>query len=287
MTFSEASTLHPAWAHIPLRPFGVELIARAHDAGTGLHRLPADSVRSLIRDHRLIVVRGWCGPVTETELEGFAGALGTPQRWGSPPGKTVLDIRTRPNPRKIFDDSGFMPMHWDGVHDPTPALEIFQCLQAPPAHEPGATLFCDTAGVLADADPATRALWRSLTFRYESREVHEQGEVVHSVEVPLVTAHPQHGFLTLRFREPVPRTEGATRVRSTHLDRVPDGHDPADVMEGIRRALYDARRLYRHRWQVGDLVIADNHALLHTREPYSPAVSRHLQRVTVLADQNR
>ncbi|MEV8636179.1 TauD/TfdA family dioxygenase [Streptosporangium sp. NPDC051023] len=287
MTFSEAAPLHPAWTRIPLRPFGVELIAHAHDSSAGLHQLPADLVQSLIREHRLIVVRGWCGPATETALEEFARTLGTPQRWGSPPGKTVLDIRMRPNPRKLFDDSGFMPMHWDGIHDPTPALEIFQCLQAPPAHEPGATLFCDTAGVLADTEPATRALWQSLIFRYESRDVREQGEVTHSVEVPLVVAHPHNDFPTLRFREPIPHSEDATRVRSTHLDQVPDGHDLADIMEGIRRALYDTRHLYPHHWQVGDLVIADNHALLHTREPYSPTVSRHLQRITVLADQSR
>ncbi|MEU1737523.1 TauD/TfdA family dioxygenase [Streptosporangium sp. NPDC020145] len=284
MTFSETAPLHPAWTCAPLRPFGVALTALGTD--TGLRWPSADLVRSLVREHRLIVVRGWGGPVAETTLEDFAATLGVAQRWGPPPGKTVLDVHIRPTPRRVFDDSGFMPMHWDGIHDLTPALQIFQCLQAPLADEPGATLFCDTAAVVAAADPDTRALWQNLTFRYESREVGEQGETVHSVDVPLIMEHPHNGFATLRFREPIPHAKDATRVRSTHLDRVPDGHDPAEIMEGIRRALYDTRHLYAHHWQVGDLLIADNHTLLHTREPYPPTVARHLQRVTVIADQN-
>jgi taurine dioxygenase len=39
--------------------------------------------------------------------------------------------------------------------------------------------------------------------------------------------------------------------------------------------------IYRHRWQVGDLVMWDNRSILHHATSFDPQYARHMHRTTV------
>jgi len=54
------------------------------------------------------------------------------------------------------------------------------------------------------------------------------------------------------------------------------------VEQQMRDLLYRPEYLYAHSWRTGDIVVADNHALLHGRNAYLQESPRHLRRVNIL-----
>ncbi|MFI7134140.1 FAD-dependent oxidoreductase [Nonomuraea sp. NPDC050153] len=263
----------PRWQRHRNTPFGVTLSA---DGTADLAELPPQWLKHLLLAEHLILLRGFTGAETCDQFEDFACALGEPVIWADRPAMSVV-AKTEPDDH--VNDTGFMPIHWDGMYKPdTPDIQVFQCLRAvDTAQSGGATLFSDTTEVIADTAPDTLARWKTLTFRYQR----PLAEDMISRTCPLVVDHPHTGQLTLRFTEPVP--EGTSILNPPHitLETAPEGCDPAAIMRQLRDALYDPRHMYAHRWQVGDIILADNRALLHTREPYPPGTDRHLLRVHI------
>ena len=39
--------------------------------------------------------------------------------------------------------------------------------------------------------------------------------------------------------------------------------------------------VYRHKWQVNDIVFWDNRSTIHLAEPYDPKYTRHMHRTTI------
>ncbi|MFC5184564.1 FAD-dependent oxidoreductase [Actinomadura harenae] len=261
------------WRQHRLTPFGVRLSPAGQ---ADLDELPPERLKSLLLREHLLLLRGFTGGSTVDKFEAFARRLGPLVVWGDAP---IASVVAKAEPDDHVHDTGFMPLHWDGVYKPdTPDIQMFQCLKAVgTAASGGATLFSDTTRVIAGAAPGTLDLWRALTFRYER----PLGGEMLSRSCPLVVEHPHTGEPTLRFTEPVPDGVHILNPPNLTLERAPSGCDSAEAIQQIRDALYDPRYMYAHRWRVGDIVLADNRALLHTREPYPPGTERHLLRAHV------
>lgn len=263
-----------SWQRHEQQPFGIRLTA---PEAAELSELPGQFLLELLREHRLVVLSGLGTTVTIPELEDLARTLGMPRMQPDRTGDeaVVIDITPRPDPESSDDWSGFMPIHWDGMHSgAAPALQIFHCVQAigDPA-DGGSTLFCDTTKLLADATPTTRAFWETLNFTY----AHPFRDQLFTNTVPLVVPHPSTGAPTLRFSEPVPADANVPNPPTVHLAEAPADADEKRVINQIRSTVYDPRYMYAHRWTPGDILIYDNHALLHTREVYPAHMPRQLR----------
>jgi alpha-ketoglutarate-dependent taurine dioxygenase len=271
---SATTTPNSTWDTEPLFPFGALVTAR--DPAQPFTAPAVDRVRALVREQHLVVLRGFVPPADAAELEAYGRSWGEILEWSF---GAVFDVLAHEEPQDHAFDTGFMPMHWDGMYARyVPEFQIFHCLTAPPGTEGGATWFTDTGRIVADTDPATLARWRSVVLHYRNPKVSHYGGLVVS---PLVEPHPLTGEPVLRFLEPVP--DGVAILNPPDVT-VAD-HDPERaraLVEEVRAALYDPRYLYAHSWQPGDLLITDNYTLLHTREPYRRGLPRHLRRVHVL-----
>jgi hypothetical protein len=74
-------------------------------------------------------------------------------------------------------------------------------------------------------------------------------------------------------------TVGA-RVDGVDCDRlVNDGGFPSWCLDALEA------RVYRHRWDVGDMVIWDNPGVLHRALPYDPTSPRDMHRTTLSGDE--
>ena len=91
-------------------------------------------------------------------------------------------------------------------------------------------------------------------------------------------------------RHPVVRTHPATGRKNLYVGRHASHIVGMDVDEGralLRRLTEDAcrpPRLFRHRWQAGDLAVWDNRCVLHRGHPWPFAERRVLRRATVAGD---
>lgn len=251
----------------PLRPFGLEVPA----GGRPLERTDARAVADAVAEHRLLVLRGVDRPSTEAML-GFCRRLGEILEWDF---GAVNELRARPDARNYLFTPAAVPFHWDGAFvGKVPRYIFFSCSQAPPPGSGGETLFCDGGLVLERASPELRAVWERIRITYETEKVVHYGG---RFTAPLVGRHPGSGRPVLRYAEPVEALNPVTLAVEGMGPR-----EQAAFVDGLRERLYDPAVCLAHAWRDGDVVIADNHALLHGRRAYDPAAPRHLRRVNIL-----
>jgi alpha-ketoglutarate-dependent taurine dioxygenase len=74
---------------------------------------------------------------------------------------------------------------------------------------------------------------------------------------------------------------GAT---ASHVAGMDDDESRA-FLEGLLARATAPHRVYRHAWQVGDMVIWDNRGVLHRACPYDPSSSRDMHRTTLFGDE--
>lgn len=267
--------------HLPgaerAEPFGMRITAPPDAAD--LTDLPVPGLRDLVRRHRLLVLRGFEAPTDAEALAAWCRNWGKVMSW---PFGDVLELQEADTPTDHIFDSSCVPFHWDGMYKPLiPEFQVFHCVRAPRAGDGGRTTFCDTVKLLSEADPALLELWRKVTVTYRIRSVvHYGGQAVSDLIVP----HPRTGEPTLRFNEPPPEDEQEFLNRPLHEFGGVGEDEVPQLLAGLHDALHDPRYFYAHTWRSGDVVIADNYALLHGRERFTSRAPRHLRRVHLLGD---
>lgn len=243
------------------------------DGDDDLLTLPAGLVRERVLEHKLVVLRGFPA-LSRDEFLAFARAF-------EPGGSRLLEWPTGPIMDVAVDDDAVnylfsreeVPLHWDGFFNGEPSYLVWQCVQAP--RQGGATIFVDAARAWDLADEERRRLWERTELTYATEKKAHYGGVA---AVPLVRRHPTTGRMTLRYAEPV-----ATRLNPLSVSA--DGWSAGDLeslFEDLRARLYEPRVCHQHVWRDGDVVIADNHALLHGRTAIEDGGPRHLRRVQIV-----
>jgi taurine dioxygenase len=61
-----------------------------------------------------------------------------------------------------------------------------------------------------------------------------------------------------------------------------DAEESKALIAEVRSYLYDESITYRHRWQVGDMLLWDNRRLQHARTPFDESKPRTLRRTPIL-----
>jgi alpha-ketoglutarate-dependent taurine dioxygenase len=253
----------------PLTPFGVEVTAPS--PGTSLDAIPLPQLRRLIDEHRLAVLRGYAAP-SDDEMLTFCRQLGSILEWefGS-----VNELQVRPGARNYLYTNRAVPFHWDGAFaGQVPHYVFFHCQVAPPPGSGGETTFCDTVRLLRSLPPEERRRWEGVRITYSTEKVVHYGG---TFTAPLLSRHPNTGEEVLRCAEPV---EDLNPVRLA-IEGVPAAEQPA-LLRRLHELLNDPAVCYAHAWREGDVVLADNHALLHGRRAFTQPAARHLRRVNVL-----
>ncbi len=247
----------------PLQPFGLEVEV---PAGTPWGALDLGRLQAWVDEHRVVVVRG-VAPQAPDVLARDARALGRLQPWRF---GAVHELELDENPDNYLYTDHEVPLHWDGAFaDEVPRLLLFRCVRAPRGG--GETVFVDTTRVLAAASDEQRRRWARCSVRYQTEKKAHYGG---TFDADVVDVHPTLGGAVLRYAEPVDDLNPV----STDVS----GPRAEDLPLELHDALYEPSVLLAHRWRDGDLVLADNHALLHGRRAFDGASPRHLLRVNIL-----
>ena len=168
--------------------------------------------------------------------------------------------------------------HMDQIFmaEPTAGTALYAVEVTP---EGGDTWFCDL-GAAYDALPPSlkdkvdgrRAVHSAATAdrRVGIHLTDEQRARAPEAVHPLVRTHPLAGEKSLYFS-------------MNHTARV-DGWSEEEnlkLLDDLRRHATDPRFVYVHHWQVGDLVLWDNAATMHRRDPFPDHHARLMRRVGV------
>jgi L-tyrosine isonitrile desaturase/decarboxylase len=259
----------------PLSPFG--LLLEASHPDQDIRELPIDGLRELFRNNQLLLLRGFKTFEGKEEFPDYCERFGQIGLW--PFGK-VLELLERETPEDHIFDNNYVPLHWDGMYRPeVPEYQIFHCVRAPLEGQGGRTTFSNTLLALKNATEETKKLWSKATGTYQRKMEYYQSKTISEV----ITQHPFRASSVIRYNEP-PSSEGTflnppelhfTGIEVNQLDQ---------FHSSLKEALYSPLNFYAHKWQIGDVVIADNFSLLHGREGFVSKAPRHIRRVHVLSD---
>lgn len=260
----------PAYSLEPQVPFG--LLVRATTPGQTIAGIAAEQIRTWVQAHRILIFRGFT-LFDKTQFALYAQQLGEPLQW---PFGAINELKVKPDAKNYLYTPSAVPLHWDGAFiGRIPYLIFFQCVKAPRPEDRGGTTFADTGRALARATPAQRARWAAATLRYRTEKIVHYGG---TLTQRLVQAHPVTGEATLRFAEPV---HDLNPVSVEVLDATPT--EQTELIAELQTALYAPEVFYIHTWEDNDIVLADNHVLLHGRDAFLNPNERHIQRINLLA----
>ena len=260
------------------------------------------AVRAALAEHVLLVVRGH-RPPTDAELVRFAGGFGPLFDGGelfgiTSPTKEILRLTSERNELGVETGPSAatpLPWHTDYSYLPCAARETFLEAVQLPADGGGSTWFADTY----DA-------WESLAQTIHDRldglvgihSIKGSGRHLSRDEKRAARAGREHknpGFTYPGGRVPARHPlahrhpdSGRVALYVNSLVAGIEGWDPDDadsLLEDLMVHATDEGRVYRHAWEVGDLVIFDDVGTIHRRDPSDPDQVRTMRQLsTMLAD---
>jgi alpha-ketoglutarate-dependent taurine dioxygenase len=251
-----------------LTPFGLEVAADR--PGQALETLEVGRLRDWVADHRLALLRGFAPP--DDAMLAFCRRLGEVLEWEF---GAVNELQVRSDTKNYLYTNREVPMHWDGAFaGRVPHYIFFHCQVAPLPGSGGQTTFCDAVELLPRATPEERRLWQEVRITYRTEKVVHYGGTFTQA---LLDRHLVSGEAVVRFAEPV---EDLNPVRLEIHGLPAETH--AEFLAEMHRRLNDPAVCLAHEWREGDVVLADNHALLHGRRAFTQPAARHLRRVNIL-----
>jgi taurine dioxygenase len=252
-----------------------------------------DQLRNLWADHPVLVFRRQA--LSEQELAGFSALFGPLEQvvrtdWASPmvPEVGLISNLKDGQARPIGGlGDGEIQWHSDQSYMMNPATGAMLYALELPA-EGGTTSWVDLCAAYAGLpDPLKRMVeGRRAVFSYVKRLAGYQGvDRVISEEAkrktppvlhPLVHTHPMTGRKALYL-------DSTTTIG---IDRM-DDFSGAALLDEIYAFATRPEFVYRHHWQVGDVVMWDNGFTMHRREPFDPGARRLMKRTTIFLSGER
>ena len=282
----DAETGNAKTVGLDVRPlsdgFGVEV--RGVDlatCGPAVHRAVVD----VFHRHGILVVRGQT--LTPEQQMAFSRAFGTPEsnqrlEYTYPGIPEIYVISNRlEDGRKIGDVDAGQGWHTDSSYLPEPVMCTMLYAMEVPA-EGSDTLFADLCAAWNTLPPERRALLDGLQVQHSWRALMElrgmamaaDDDSVPDVVHPMVRVHPADGRKALWV------STGTTRG----VVGMPNPEGLA-LLEELVAFVTEDRFVFRHKWQVGDVLIWDNRCTLHTGTRFDvDRYTRHVHRTWMKGD---
>jgi len=252
-----------------------------------------DQLRDLWAHHPVLVFRRQA--LSEQELADFSALFGPLERvvrteWASPVVPEIgLISNLRDGQARPIGGLGDGELQWhsDQSYMMNPATGAALYAVELPA-EGGTTSWVDLGAAYAALPDRLKGLveGRHAVFSYVKRLAGYQGvDRVISEEAkrktppvlhPLVHAHPVTGRRALYL-------DSTTTIGIERMDNAAG----AAVLDEIYERATRPEFVYRHHWQVGDIVMWDNGLTMHRREPFDPAARRLMKRTTTFLSRER
>jgi alpha-ketoglutarate-dependent taurine dioxygenase len=252
------------------------------DLDTLLSGRIAKDLRAVLEERGVLLIRGL--DMDDAQQLQFARTLGVPR---NEHGTDITKVSSDKTKSPIFAEytEGTYFFHFDDTYMEYPALaSVLRARSVAP--KGGQTEFANTYAIYDGLSPEEQALVDGL-------------EAVHSQETIQRKAfpNPTEWQLDLWGERKIPatthplvwlhRTGRKSLLIGETMSRIV-GLEPAESTALIRRLLDDAEKpenLYRHEWQVGDILIWDNTGTMHRVVPFDLDCGRELHRVKLAGEE--
>jgi len=244
-------------------PFGLKLTFN----NIPLNKIPQDQLRRLSLKFGVVLIRGCKAEENEETFYESASSFGKVQSWFF---GNVLTLKFNPEVdiNNVLSKEA-MPFHYDGLFNidengksRCPGFQYFFC-----KHGAGTTLFTDTRLMLNHFKSLKDKKWKVFTPKNNSFG----GK---PLEIDIFGIHPETKEEIIRFHEPWGQEKTAFKPTEVEI-LAEEGEKWSHKLSNI---LYNQQFCVYHNWQDGDIMIADNWSLLHTRLAFDDSL-RELWRI--------
>jgi len=252
------------------------------DLATLLDGSIAQELRAVLEQRGVLLFRGV--DMTDEQQLAFAKTLGKPR---NEHGTDITKVSSDKTKSPIFAEytEGTYFFHFDDTYMEYPALaSVLRCRAVAP--EGGQTEFANTYAIYDAFSPEEQA-WLDTLEAEHSQECIQRKAFPNPTEWQLslwgegkipATTHP---LVWLHVTGRKSLLLGETMKRIVNLPE-----DESTALVKRLMALSDERRfIYRHEWQVGDILIWDNTGTVHRVVPFDLDCGRELQRVKLAGEE--
>lgn len=269
---------------LPLDPIGVEI--RGLDLARGLDDATLAALRRTIVAEGLVVLHDQA--LTPAQHVALGRRFGVPERGAfnedTPDPDLILLTNRDRDGRLLPPDDVRMRLvainegwHTDSSFRPIPAsFSLFAAVVVPPVG--GDTFFASLRLAWEALSRDEQASIRGLVGLHDYEKAFARfastipGNPVFSLPVvkhPLVRRHPESGETTLFTSEHVMGIDGMSDAEAK------------PILDRLLRVAIAPERVYRHHFQVGDLVIWDNRSMIHRAQGFDPEHVRVMHHVRI------
>ena len=287
-----ASGAGPAPVEVVPSGFALGAEIRGIDARKPLPAEAAEALREAWKQHLVLLFRGQAG-LTDEALIAFTQVFGPLQEapnsevtagFGSfadvPPEVTIIsNIEVDGRPIGALG-AGEADWHTDMSFIPEPpAGSCLYAIEVPPAG--GNTAFTNMHRALDTLDGETAAAVKDARCVHDESLTSTGARRQGIAEVTDVRRTPG-------ARHPVLRTHPDTGRKALFLGRRRnawlvgfDVEESERLLDRLWSHAADEAHVWEHRWREGDIVLWDNRAVMHRRDPFDPATRRLMHRTQV------
>jgi alpha-ketoglutarate-dependent taurine dioxygenase len=210
----------------------------------------------------------------------FSRRLGEIEKLGKGDRPEIFRVTLNPavNPAAQYL-RGTFDWHIDGCTDDIPIMATVLSAHAV-AEVGGETEFASTYGAYDSLSGAEKAHLESVRVVHTieaSQRLHNPNPTEEEVARWRLRPPKVHPLVWTHADGRKSLVIGAT---ASHVDGAPEDEGRRLLQDLLDRST-TAERVYRHTWEVGDLVIWDNRGVLHRACPYDPASERDMHRCTL------
>ncbi|KAL9005520.1 MAG: hypothetical protein Q9188_001722 [Gyalolechia gomerana] len=272
-------------------PTGIIITPRDPSSKYSLRNVQMQKVRALSEACSPVILRNFTDTTDAHIFESKAHDAGTVAPWTFGIRQAVKDAGSDSPKASTVTSNEAMPMHYDGMFftkkelDPAtgeeklvskvPRFQYFTSITScPDPDKDGLTLFASSQLFLQHLpSPYTLQELQSLTWDCK----HSSNWSNHMTNLPLITPHPSTKKPCLRWHEPWYKWQ--TKFATNEI-RINDGEEGKQHYKDlIREMLYDRRVCLYFGFRQGDILVADNISMLHTRTAFPKGTGRELWRI--------
>lgn len=255
---------------IHLNPFGYMLVCFKKNE---ILDLDIDELLAIVNKHKLLVLRGFAQVDKELFVK-FCQKFSNYKflEWNFGP---VMEMKENEKPSNYLFSREEVPYHWDGAFYIVPDFLVFSCVSAPKENAGGETLFANTEEIYNSLPQETLSHWEKVFVEYETEKIAHYGG---KIKVPLLQKHPHLSTNIIRYAEAVTTKLNPVQLNIYGLENCAQ----EKFISEMKEKLYHSQYCYQHLWQTGDVLIADNHSLVHGRTAFNVNSTRYLRRIQLI-----
>ncbi|CAF4185513.1 unnamed protein product [Adineta steineri] len=244
-------------------------------------------MKMLLNRFGVVVIRQCKTSLNKENYSYFCEQFGPPVIWNF---GSLLVLKPVVTPESGHASRESMPLHFDLCYPPdylvktglyndyVPQYFMLYCVKAPPECGGGKTNFVNGRLLLESIEDTEILRWKTMNIASSTPKSYFGGK---SFTYPMIMSHPKTNENVLRYLETSDTTYQPVENTCSTDNDINDVETFDEFNKKMKEKMRDQKWYMEYTWHDDDIVIVENHILLHGRTAISEESERELWRIQI------